>query len=156
MTYQKGAWVLHMLREKMGHEAFKNGIQAYYNKYFNKNTTTDDFFEEMQKFAKSPLSNFRNQWLHRPEVLNLQASWTYDAISSQLEIKIIQNQPSGFYFDIPVEIEIIEHGGKGKKIIKLDVNTKDATFKIPLDKKPAALLPDPRTVLLAKFDIREG
>ena len=156
MTYQKGAWVLHMLREKMGHEAFKNGIQAYYNKYFNKNTTTDDFFEEMQKFAKSPLSNFRNQWLHRPEVLNLQASWNYDPVSAQLEIKIIQNQPSGFYFDVPVEIEIIEHGGKGKKIIKLDVNTKDATFKIPLDKKPAALLPDPRTVLLAKFDISEG
>jgi aminopeptidase N len=140
----------------MGHEAFKNGIQAYYNKYFNKNTTTDDFFEEMQKFAKSPLSNFRNQWLHRPEVLNLQATWTYDAISSQLEISFEQKQSSGFYFDVPFEIEVIENGGKGKKLIKLDLNGKQKIFKIPLDKKPVAILPDPRTVLLAKFEIREN
>ena len=156
MTYQKGAWVLHMLREKMGHEAFKNGIQAYYRKYFNKNTTTDAFFEEMQKFTENELSSFRNQWLHRPEVLNLEATWTYDANSSQLEISFEQKQSSGFYFDVPVEIEVIENGGKGKKVIKLDMNSKRKTFKVPLDKKPAAVLPDPRTVLLAKFDIREG
>ena len=156
MTYQKGAWVLHMLREKMGHEAFKNGIQAYYKKYFNKNTTTDAFFEEMQKFTENELSSFRNQWLHRPEVLNLQATWTYDAASQQLEINIEQIQRSEIYFDVPVEIEVIENGGKGKKVIKLDMNSKRKTFKIPLDKKPATVLADPRTVLLAKFEIREG
>ena len=35
MTYKKGAWFLHMLREKMGYETFKMGIQSYYKKYFN-------------------------------------------------------------------------------------------------------------------------
>jgi aminopeptidase N len=156
MTYQKGAWVLHMLREKMGHEAFKNGIKAYYKKYFNRNATTDDFFEEMQKFTENELSTFRNQWLHRPDVLNLEATWTYDVNSSQLEISFEQKQLSGFYFNVPVEIELIESGGKGKKLIKFDMNSKHKIFKIPLDKKPAAMLPDPRSVLLAKFEVREG
>ena len=110
----------------------------------------------MQKFTPTQLSSFRNQWLHRPEVLNLKVTWTYDAASKQLEINIEQNKRSEFYFDVPVEIEIIENGAKGKKIIKLDVNSKHKSFKIPLEKKPVALLPDPRTVLLAKFDISEG
>jgi len=156
MTYQKGAWVLHMLREKMGHEAFKNGIQAYYKKYFNKNATTADFFEEMQKFTENELSSFRNQWLHKSDVLNLEATWTYDVNSSQLEISFEQKQSSRFYFNVPVEIELIESGGKGKKLIKVDMNSNYKIFKIPLDKKPAAILPDPRSVLLAKFEVREG
>ena len=75
----------------------------------------------LQKFVKSPLSNFRNQWLHRPEVLNLQATWNYDAASQQLEINIEQIQRSEFNFDVPVEIEVIENGGKGKKLMKAQV-----------------------------------
>ena len=90
------------------------------------------------------------------DVLNLEATWTYDVNSSQLEISFEQKQASGFYFNVPVEIELIESGGKGKKLIKVDMNSKYKIFKIPLDKKPAAMLPDPRSVLLAKFEMREG
>jgi aminopeptidase N len=152
MTYQKGAWVLHMLREKMGHEVFKEGIRAYYQKFYNKNVTTDDFFAEMQKFTKAPLSTFRNQWLHHPEVLNLQVAWRYDSASSQVEITIDQKQSTGFYFEAPVEIEIVE--ATDKKIISLDISGRTSTFKIKADKKPVAILADPRTTLLAKFEIR--
>jgi aminopeptidase N len=152
MTYQKGAWVLHMLREKMGHEVFKEGIRAYYQKFYNKNVTTDDFFAEMQKFTKAPLSTFRNQWLHHPEVLNLQVAWRYDSASSQVEITIDQKQSTGFYFEAPVEIEIVE--ATDKKIISLDISGRTSTFKFKADKKPVALLADPRTTLLAKFEIR--
>lgn len=153
MTYQKGAWVLHMLREKMGHEAFREGIQSYYQAFYNKNATTDDFFEHMQKFTKASLSVFRNQWLHRPEVLNLQVSWRYDSASSQLEITIDQKQSTRFYFEGSVEIEIIET--TSKKIVSLDISGKTSTFKIKADKKPVALLADPRTTLLAKAEVRE-
>ena len=153
MTYQKGAWVLHMLREKMGHEAFREGIRSYYQAFYNKNATTDDFFEHMQKFTKATLNGFRNQWLHRPEVLNLQVSWHYDSASSQLEITIDQKQSTKFYFEAPIEIEIIETSSK--KIVSLDISSKTSTFKIKADKKPVALLADPRTTLLAKAEIRE-
>ena len=152
MTYQKGAWVLHMLREKMGHEAFREGIRSYYQAFYNKNATTDDFFEHMQKFTKASLQVFRNQWLHRPEVLNLQVSWRYDSASSQVEITIDQKQSTGFYFEAPVEIEIVE--STDKKIISLDISGRTSTFKIKADKKPVAILADPRTTLLAKFEIR--
>ncbi len=40
-TYQKGSWILHMLRNHMGDEAFWEGIRVYYAHYMNGNATTD-------------------------------------------------------------------------------------------------------------------
>ncbi|MFN6228037.1 MAG: hypothetical protein ACK4YH_06865, partial [Bacteroidota bacterium] len=87
------------------------------------------------------------------EVLNLQVSWHYDSASSQLEITIDQKQSTKFYFEAPIEIEIIETSSK--KIVSVDIIGKTSTFKIKADKKPVALLVDPRTTLLAKAEIRE-
>ena len=153
MTYQKGAWVLHMLREKMGHEAFREGIRSYYHTFYNKNATTDDFFEVMQKFSKVPLNTFRNQWLHRPEVLNVQVAWSYDSTTSQVEVKIDQKQSTGFTFEFPIEIELVD--AISKKIVSFECSGKSSTFKIKVDKNPLALLADPRTTLLAKIEVKE-
>ena len=35
LQYQKGAWVLHMLRNYVGEDNFREGIRNYYKKYFN-------------------------------------------------------------------------------------------------------------------------
>ncbi|MFZ9877199.1 MAG: M1 family aminopeptidase [Chitinophagaceae bacterium] len=155
MTYQKGAWFLHMLRNKMGHEAFRNGIRSYYKKYFNNNASTGDLIAEMEKFSASPLQPFFYQWLHRPDILKINGSWKYNATSAELEIKLDQMQGSDFVFDMPVEIELIEEGSNSKKILTFTSNSKSAVFKVSLPKKPIALLPDPRTVLLAKIEMEE-
>jgi hypothetical protein len=51
------------------------------------------------------------------------------------------------------EIEIIEKSSK--KIVSVDISGKTSTFKIKADKKPVALLADPRTTLLAKAEVKE-
>ena len=61
LTYQKGAWVLHMLRNKMGEQNFKKGIQSYYKKFYNANATTDDFRLEMEKASGLDLKIFFKQ-----------------------------------------------------------------------------------------------
>ncbi|MEY3325058.1 MAG: hypothetical protein RL316_428 [Bacteroidota bacterium] len=155
MTYQKGAWFLHMLRNKMGHEAFRNGIRSYYKKYFNNNASTNDLITELQKFSTPPLQPFFYQWLHRPDILKINGSWKYNATSAELEIKLDQMQGSDFVFNMPVEIELIEEGSNSKKILTFTSDSKSAVFKVPLPKKPIALLPDPRTVLLAKIEMKE-
>jgi len=64
-------------------------------------------------------------------------------------------QHSDFIFDMPLEIAVIEEGGNSNKILTSTSNSKSAIFKVPLSKKPIALVPDPRTVLLAKIELRE-
>ena len=155
MTYQKGAWFLHMLRNKMGPEAFMQGIRAYYKKFYNANATTDDFMAEMQKFCLSPLNGFFNQWLKRPEVLNIKGSWQYDTKTAQLTVNLQQLQHSDFIFDMPVEIQIIGEGNQSTQFITININSKSTTVKLPVSQKPVAILADPNTLLLAKIAFME-
>ncbi|MGB3143322.1 MAG: M1 family metallopeptidase [Maribacter sp.] len=61
--YEKGAWALVILREKLGDDAFKKGIISYLNTYKFQNVTVDDFLAEMEKASGENLKQFRNTWL---------------------------------------------------------------------------------------------
>ena len=154
ITYQKGAWVLHMLREKIGHDNFRKGIQAYYAKYFNANATTANFKEEMEKVSGQNLATFFNQWLYKPENLKISAHWEYDANAQQILLNIKQTHYSGFVFDFPIEIEIFDAKTNSTEIMTFTVNTKEAIIPIKYNKNPSSIKFDPRTVLLAEIEMK--
>ena len=56
MTYQKGAWVLHMLRQRIGDDRFRDGIRAYYRRYKDANASTTDFRHAMEQVAGEDLA----------------------------------------------------------------------------------------------------
>ncbi|GGD75425.1 aminopeptidase [Maribacter cobaltidurans] len=61
--YEKGAWALVILREKVGEEAFKKGIKSYLEKYAYKNVTVDDFLKEMEEASHQNLDDYKSRWL---------------------------------------------------------------------------------------------
>lgn len=61
--YKKGAWVLHVLREKVGDKAFKTAVKRYLNKHAYGNVETNDFISEVEKVSGMNLSNFVQVWL---------------------------------------------------------------------------------------------
>ncbi|SHI31975.1 aminopeptidase N [Mesonia phycicola] len=63
--YQKGAWALHILREKVGEEAFKKGVKNYLEKYAYQNVETKDFIAEIEKTSGEDLSSFEEDWLEQ-------------------------------------------------------------------------------------------
>ncbi len=63
--YQKGAWALHVLREKLGDKAFKQGVRNYLELYSYKNATTDNFLAEMEAASGQDLSEFKTDWLEQ-------------------------------------------------------------------------------------------
>jgi aminopeptidase N len=154
MTYQKGAWFLHMLRAKMGHSAFRNGIRSYYQTYFNQNASTDDLIREMEKFSSTPLKGFFNQWLNRAELLQIKGNWQYNQQKGLLEIELEQTQSGTFLFDVPLEMEVIDSRGN-RRLLKAQLKERKMVVQFPCDNKPLTVLPDPHTVLLAKFELRE-
>jgi aminopeptidase N len=154
LTYQKGAWVLHMLRERIGHDNFRKGIQAYYQKYMNANATTDDFIAEMEKVSNENLKTFFNQWLHKPDILKITGRWEYDAKSKQVIINVSQSQSSGLVFETPIEFQVYEEAGKQPQHVKFTLNAKSGQFKVACSQKPVMIVADPRTVLLAYIDFK--
>ena len=62
--YQKGAWALHVLREGIGHEAFRTAVKTYLEKYSFKNVNTDEFLAEIKKVALDyDIAGFKKRWL---------------------------------------------------------------------------------------------
>ncbi|WP_303317807.1 M1 family metallopeptidase [Flavivirga abyssicola] len=61
--YKKGAWVLHMLREKVGDSAFRTAVINYLNKNQFKNVETDDFIKEVEQASGQHLDAFVETWL---------------------------------------------------------------------------------------------
>ena len=148
LTYQKGAWVLHMLRNLMGEKNFKKGIQNYYAKYFNANTSTDGFRIEMEKVSGKDLKLFFKQWLYQPINPTINASWTYNAIAKKLTVQLHQAQGDKFLYSLPVEIGYYKKGAITPTILTMNLKDKDQVFSFPLATAPEKLELDPRNVLL--------
>ncbi|MCM8568120.1 M1 family metallopeptidase [Gramella jeungdoensis] len=63
--YQKGAWALHILRDEIGDEAFKQGIRKYLEIYSFQNVETDNFIAQMELASGQDLSDFVKNWLEQ-------------------------------------------------------------------------------------------
>ena len=71
-TYQKGSWVLHMLRQEIGDEAFFQGIQKFYQENTGQAVETSSFVAAIEAAADRDLDWFFTQWLDRPGAPELQ------------------------------------------------------------------------------------
>ena len=148
ITYQKGAWVLHMLRNLIGEAAFKKGIQNYYATYFNANTSTDAFIVEMEKASSKDLKLFFKQWLYQPINPTINASWNYDATTQKLKIHLNQTQGEQFLFTVPVEMGCYKKGDTKPTLLTLNLKNKEQDFTFSVKNSIDKLELDPRNVLL--------
>lgn len=121
-SYQKGAWFLHMLRYKVGDEAFWNGIRNYYSEYKYKNASTEDFMRSMQISTKTPLESFFNQWLRTAGHPVLKAKLTK---KNRFEI---QQTQSNHIFNFPLEVKLNFTNGESD-LVKINVMSDLTTFK---------------------------
>lgn len=141
-TYQKGSWILHMLRGVVGTENFWKGIRSYYAKYMNSNATTADFRREMEEASGMNLKNFFEQWLYKPGALQINGSWQYNDKKKEVKITLEQVQTDGSLFTMPIQIAI--HSATGKPVIKsVMVKEKKNEFILPVEAEPQNIVLDP-------------
>lgn len=103
--YQKGAWVLHMLRRQVGDDAFWEGLRAFFERYRHGNANTSDFRAVMEDVSEEDLDVFFAQWTRRAGHPVIEASWRYDADANQLSIQLDQTQ-DGPPFAFPLDVAI--------------------------------------------------
>lgn len=153
LTYQKGAWVLHMLRNLVGEVNFQKGIQLYYAKYFNANATTNQFRAEMERASGKDLKLFFKQWLYQPINPTINANWDFNSKQKKLKINFSQVQNGDMVFDLPIEIGYYIKGNNVPKLLKVQLNKKEQIFSFPVESIPEKVEIDPRNILLATVSI---
>jgi aminopeptidase N len=67
LVYQKGAYVLHQLREMLGDRVFWNGMRKYTKTYAGRSVSTPDFQRAMEASSGQGLSAFFAKWVYLTE-----------------------------------------------------------------------------------------
>jgi aminopeptidase N len=142
-SYQKGAWVLHMLRNKIGDEVFWRGIRLYYNRYRNGNALTSDFENVMEEVSKSELGDFFYEWLYVPGQPNLKITTAPGKKKGTMDIVITQLQDNLFSFAMELQIE--DKNGARTEIVKISGKETKINVRALSDMKVVA---DPSVKLL--------
>ena len=155
LQYQKGAWVLHMLRNYVGEDNFRKGIRNYYKKYYNSTTTTNQFKTEMEVVSGMNLDTFFDQWLYKGGNMVLDGSWKFDEKKGRIEVNLNQVQNDGYLFEMPVELGISYNDKNLEKIQTVKLEKEKGRFYIASDSKPISIKIDPNTKLLAIWDFNE-
>ena len=151
-NYEKGAWVLHMLRHVVGDEKFFEGVRDYYRAYRDRNALTDDFRRAMELRAGRPLDWFFREWLYEPGFPAFDAAWHWDERSKLLRLRVRQTQ-KGAEFRMPLDVEL--RAGGDTRRMKIDVNEREESFDFKLDAKPASVALDPEDWVLKTATVRE-
>jgi len=148
-SYQKGGWILHMLRRQLGDSIFHKIIRSYYDQYKLSNADTRDFQQVCEKISGQKLDRFFEQWLQRPENPRLSVDWNYNTAKKELSVTVRQLQSAVFEF--PLEIRCT---GSAVQDNKLQVTKAEETFILPLSFAPNSLVSDPNVSLLAEITVK--
>ncbi len=125
-SYEKGGWVLHMLRQEVGDSAFRKILQTYYHQYKGSNADTRDFEAIVEKVSGQELTWFFDQWLYRPgiPVLKMETGTS----KNEFILKVKQEGP---VYQFPIEVQLTSDDGTTttKKFL---VKDEKHEFKMPI------------------------
>ena len=145
-SYEKGGWVLHMIRKQVGNELFRRILRAYYENYEGKNADTDDFRRIVELITGSDWSTFFKQWLTQRVNPSLDINWENSVDGKWITLNIRQLQNT-LPFSFPLSIDLVNMQGE-KKRITIQVTKASQSFVIASNGYVAGLVIDPDTELL--------
>ena len=148
-NYQKGAWVLHMLRSRLGDQAFFRGLRDYYRAHANATASTEDLRAALEKASRTDLRSFFARWVYDSGHPQYELKW-YWLGNKELRLVLAQVQPGNAFSDpVPVVIST----ASGKRDVVLKPSGKLWIERIPLRDKPISIEVDPRNTLLKEAKV---
>ncbi len=89
-VYEKGAEVVRMIHTLIGREAFRRGMDLYFQRHDGQAVTCEDFVAAMQDASTTDLGQFR-RWYARAGTPRLRATGSYDATAKRYTLTLSQS-----------------------------------------------------------------
>jgi aminopeptidase N len=142
-TFNKGAWVLHMLRHVMGDEKFFRAIRQYVKQYAYKNADTEDFQAVCEQVYGRPLGWFFKQWVYGSKRPEYEYQWRMTGAGRRRVVKLTinQRQSNAELFKMPLDVVLTTTSGEKK--FKVWDRRKTQDFELAVDADVTQLKLDP-------------
>ncbi|MGC9135786.1 M1 family aminopeptidase [Caldivirga sp.] len=153
-TYEKGSLVLHTLKNIIGEENFRKGIEDYLNKHRFSNADTEDLRKAMEGAYGEDLTWFFKQFVYSAGHPVLKVSWSWLPDESAIRLSISQAQGDDSYpiYKIPLEVKIVYEGNSEVRL--LNIEEKEHVLHLNTPSKPKYICIDPKFKVLkvTQFD----
>lgn len=151
IVYDKGSWVLHMLRHIIGDEIFFDVLKSYAadERWTYGSVRTENFKEICETQSGMNLAAFFDQWLYYPFFPQYEYSWEIigrDGNDYLVELNINQRQRTTVY-EMPVELQFIYQSGRDTLMV-IQNNQYFQNYVIHLREIPQKLIFDPHNWIL--------
>jgi len=159
IVYDKGSWVLHMLRKVVGDEDFFRILKTYVNdaRWSYGSVTTDNFVEICESISGKSLQVFFDQWLRFPFYPQYAYSWQTNKNAMDeydIDFKIQQRQNTVVY-EMPVDIMFTFEDGTDTTFTVLNDRSVQNYF-LQFRKEPTQIKFDPQNWILKQADEYES
>jgi hypothetical protein len=151
-VYDKGAWVVHMLRHVMGDSLFFEAARDYRVAHEYGNVTSDSLQVALEAAYGGSLDWFFDPWIYEPGWP--QYAWAWDYTPSRqgylVTLELRQEQPeSEPLFIMPIDVRVTTAGGAQDFVVWNDARIQ--SFEVEVDEEPLDLLLDPDHWILREF-----
>ena len=154
-VYEKGAWIVHMLRRVFDDDpAFFTMLQDYRSAYEHGNVTTAQFQAAAAGLGES-LDWFFDQWVYMAGYPEYEYNWSHSAGTVTLQVDQVQPVVGVTpLFSAPVDVRFLTPAGDVE--VALLVDEESETFQIEVPARPVAMEFDPDLWLLCKAEMAGG
>ncbi|EWG99671.1 M1 family metallopeptidase [Halomonas sp. BC04] len=152
LGYQHGAMLFHMLRQRIGDEAFDAGLKRFAAGHMHVTASWDDLAAALSAEADEDLRDFLGAWLHRPgrpalritrvERRESETGWQVGGVLEQ----------TGGHAPWPLSVPMVVETSSGAVRHDVALETRQARFSLSYDAEPLSLAVDPDHDLLRQLD----
>jgi hypothetical protein len=152
ITYEKGAWILHMLRRRMGDERFLKMLAELRRRYEFRGISTGDFRSLAREFlpprTKSEvIDGFFDNWVYATGIPSLKLQFSVKGAAPAVKLTGTVTQTGvddDFSTDVPVEVQFAKGG---TQIIWVSSSSDPTPFSATLKQLPSRVAIAPGSVL---------
>jgi aminopeptidase N len=156
-VYDKAGWVIHMLREQMGDEAFFRALKHYLEANRLQNVVTADLAKAVEESSGTNVDLFFDQWIYGAGAPRFIVRSTYDDAGMKVSLSVKQTQKVEGHvglFRVPVDVSITT--SSGEKLSPIEISKADETFSFPVDGPPLMVLFDKGDKILKSVDFQKS
>lgn len=150
--YNKGAWVLHMLRGEISDSTFFRLLRTYYQNFKYGNASTRDFEALAERVSKKNLQGFFYQWVYSGRD-RIRLEYNYSSLKAnglwKTKIKYRQRSRDGFPYSFSLDFKL--QFSDGSKTFSTQVKDNQGWIELLTRQKPVEVYLDPDLKLLAWF-----
>ncbi len=148
--YNRGALLFHEVREKIGYQAFSDGLRRFYADNRGRKASWDDLRQSFSAAAKTDLDNFFDERLERADIPELavdDVAVSAAGNNSILSFTLRQKTEKPFTLSVPIRIRTFS----GEITVKQEIKELITPITVTLDQRPLEFTIDPEHAFLRQL-----